>query len=405
MKKLMALTLAVAMVLACMPAVVMADAATVVAYGDAWANADLTDGILTNVTGGYSFAWSGGNSLSYNGTTPLTAETVVIPSSVNGVAITSVVKNPFGSGNTVKNVIFSEGITSIPKSCFSGYSNLETAVLPSTLAATGLGDESFRNCSKLASINIPASVTKIGGLTFQNCYALSELILPDGLTKLSATGALSGAGFSEIVVPAGITQVEKEVFKSCSNLQTIVFKGDITSLGADSFRMSTALKSITFEANTDAPTMNSTSPFRGTALTDCVVYYPAGVTAFEDPDYQAQWPSGVTFTPIAAAPVDPVITPDSGEAGEAGTTVVWGTAANVVASENGTDGEGNTIYSYESESGDAVEFGVQITDGEFAGFYPALGLKEGKFAIKFTGNAASDLLTQLYLKINGALQD
>jgi hypothetical protein len=105
------------------------------------------------------------------------------------------------------------------------------------------------------------------------------------------------------------------------------------------------------------------------------------------------------------APLDPVVTPDSGEAGEAGTTVVWGTAANVVASENGTDEQGNTIYSYTSEGGSAVEFGVQITDGEFAGFYPALGLKEGKFAIKFIGDAASDLATQIYLKIGGVLQD
>jgi hypothetical protein len=113
----------------------------------------------------------------------------------------------------------------------------------------------------------------------------------------------------------------------------------------------------------------------------------------------------VTVISDTPAPQDPVVTPASGEAGEAGTTVVWGTAANVTPVANGKDGEGNDIYTYTSEAGAPVEFGVQITDGEFAGFYPALGLKEGKFAIKFIGDAASNLLTQIYLKVDGVLQD
>ena len=306
-KRLLASLLTMALVFSLVSGMtVFSAAATAVVVADeGWTNAayDSETQILTNVDGGYSFKWTGGNSLSYNETTPITAETVVFPSSVNGVAITTINQYPFGSGNTVKNVIFSEGITKFNKSGFRGY-GVETVRLPSTM--TTLGQEVFRGCSSLKSINIPYGVTKIDNLTFQNCSSLTSLVLPETVTSFG-TGAFSGAGFTEFVVPAGVTSIPKECFKACASMTSITFKGNITAIGSDAFRTASALTSMVFEGNTEAaPTLTKSSygyPLNNHSI-DIVVSYPASAAAaFEDETYQSYWTSKTTFEKIPGVPV------------------------------------------------------------------------------------------------------
>jgi len=256
-KRLMSALLILTMIISllCGITAFSAEETAVVVADEGWANAkyDSETQILTNVGEGYSFKWAGGSSIAYNGTTPLTAEKVVIPSSVNGTAITTVSSNPFGSDNTVKEVIFSEGIKSFSKPGFSGYGNLEKVKLPSTM--TSLGQEVFKNCSSLNTINIPNGITKIDNYTFANCSSLKSIELPNSITSLG-TGAFSGVGLESVVVPAGVASIPKEGFKACKSMTSIVFKGNITGIGQDAFRSAQSLASMVFEGNTEtAPTL------------------------------------------------------------------------------------------------------------------------------------------------------
>jgi len=309
MKKLMAVFFVVAVVTALfcgVTAFAAAEPATVVA-DEGWANAtyDAETQILTNVGEGYSFKWTGGSSLAYNGTEVVNVEKVVFPSSVNGVAITSIPKAPLGSGSTVKEIVISYGIQKTEKAAFSGYKSLETAYLPSTL--TTIGTETFRNCSSLKNTNIPYGVTKIDGLTYAGCSSLKDITIPDTVTSLGQ-GCFNLVAWETVVVPAGVTSIPKEGFKGCANLTSITFKGNITSIGADAFRSAKKLASMVFEANTEAaPTLTAVNSTRW-PLNDhnieIVISYPATAKAsFEDAEYVAKWPSKAVFSAVGEAPV------------------------------------------------------------------------------------------------------
>lgn len=309
------LTLTMVLSLMCGVTVFSAEAAATVVADEGWTNAtyDSETQILTNVDGGYSFKWTGNNTISYNGTTPITAEKVVIPSSVNGVAIKKVSSNPFGSGNTVKNVIFSEGIDEFYKPGFSGYTGLETVRLPSTMKT--LGQEVFKNCNSLNSINIPNGITSLGNYTFPNCYALKSIELPDSITSLG-TGVFSGTGLESLVVPAGVTYFPKEGVKQCGSLKSIVFKGNITGIGGDAFRMASAIEEIVFEGNTEtAPTLALTGsryPLNGHDI-EITISYPASARAsFEAEEYKALWTSKTIFKVIPGLPVAADVTVTGG---------------------------------------------------------------------------------------------
>ena len=51
-------------------------------------------------------------------------------------------------------------------------------------SVTSIGDEAFRGCNFLTTINIPESVTNIGNLAFHGCYKLNDITLPEGVTSI-----------------------------------------------------------------------------------------------------------------------------------------------------------------------------------------------------------------------------
>jgi hypothetical protein len=80
--------------------------------------------------------------------------------------------------------------------------------------------------------------------------------------------------------------------------------------------------------------------------------------------------------------------------------VVWGAITNVLER---TAAEEKDFETFKEQP---VEFGVQVLNGDAAGYYPALNYKEGKFGIKLKGSLVdSSLQTKLYLKIGNTYYD
>lgn len=53
-----------------------------------------------------------------------------------------------------------------------------------TYQVTSLGDESFKNCTRLTSITLPEGITSLGGNCFYGCSSLTSITLPEGVTSL-----------------------------------------------------------------------------------------------------------------------------------------------------------------------------------------------------------------------------
>ena len=70
----------------------------------------------------------------------------------------------------------------------TGYNgSAETVVIPGTIdgkSVTSIGNYAFRNCSSLTSRTIPDGVTSIGSSAFIDCSNLTSITIPDSVTSI-----------------------------------------------------------------------------------------------------------------------------------------------------------------------------------------------------------------------------
>ncbi|MCF2611321.1 leucine-rich repeat domain-containing protein, partial [Prevotella copri] len=109
---------------------------------------------------------------------------------------------------------------------------------------TWIGDDAFRDCSGLTSLNLPAGITSIGSYAFYHCSGLTSLNLPAGITKIGF-GTFEGcSGLTSLNLPAGITRIGDDAFRDCSGLTSLNLPDGITSIGDRAFKGCSGLTSL-----------------------------------------------------------------------------------------------------------------------------------------------------------------
>ena len=103
----------------------------------------------------------------------------------------------------------------------------------------------FSDCIKLTAIEIPASVETIGAAAFKNCTSLATVTFESG-SKLTTIGGGSSSyyygAFSDcsklaaIEIPASVVTIEAAAFKNCTSLATVTFESGskLTTIGGGS---------------------------------------------------------------------------------------------------------------------------------------------------------------------------
>ena len=88
---------------------------------------------------------------------------LVIPYKINGVEITNL---EYGNNTSILN----------------GNGVITKIVIPNSV--TRIGDDAFKDCTSLISVNIPNSVTNIGFHAFFNCTSLTSINIPSSVTSI-----------------------------------------------------------------------------------------------------------------------------------------------------------------------------------------------------------------------------
>ena len=125
-------------------------------------------------------------------------------------------------------------------------------------AIQSLDNSVFANCSALTQVDLPAQITKMGNSVFSNCRSLTSVTMP------------------------AVIELGSQTFVGASSLQTVVFDDNATTAGTFTF-MNTPVKSVTLGAAT-------------TKIEDGYYYFFEGYIGYDDYNYGAYEESRGVFS-------------------------------------------------------------------------------------------------------------
>ena len=177
--------------------------------------------VVSDKTGDYQVSVSaeGIVTAKYVKNTNKKAKKVTIPATIKTAAgtvckVTTVGENAFKNNTKLQKVVISSNVTTIEKNAFSGCKNLTDVTIGKNV--TSIGANAFKNCKKLEKITLPAKVQNVGSNVFSGCSKLktltikSKLLTNQSVDKKAFNGIKSG---TTIKVPKKKLKDYKKLFK------------------------------------------------------------------------------------------------------------------------------------------------------------------------------------------------
>ena len=210
---------------------------------------------------------------------------VTVPSTVayngNTYSVTRIGNEAFRSCSGLTSIEIPGSVTSIGGSAFLGCSGLTSIEIPGSVTSIGVG--AFSSCYGLTSIEIPGSVTSIGNGAFFGCSGLTSIVVAEENTVYdsrnncnaiieTATNTLI-QGCKNTIIPGSVTSIGNGAFYLCTGLTSIEIPNSVTSIGEGAFAGCSGLTSVTSLATT-APALGSYAFDR--ISSGATLYYPAG---------------------------------------------------------------------------------------------------------------------------------
>ena len=219
-----------------------------------------------------------------------------------------------------------EAVTSIGYEAFYGCTGLTSVVIPDSV--TEIGDRAFLTCTSLTSVFIPDSVTSIGRYAFSDCISLQFnvhnnvkylasktnnyfAVIGSVNTNLSSITIHNDAKIianhafyydtrlTSVVIPDSVTSIGEDAFSYCSSLTSVVIGDSVTSIGDYAFSYCSSLTSVvigdsvtTIGAEAFRACYNLTSvviPDSVTSIGDYAFYYCSSLTSIKYSGTQTQW--------------------------------------------------------------------------------------------------------------------
>ena len=207
------------------------------------------------------------------------AAEIVIPTTYNGLRVTSIYEKAFYNNTYIKKVTLPNTITSIEKFAFQGCANLaqinipESVLLIDTCAFEGcsalnkltfaseinetgkpltIGVSAFKNCINLSSVNLAQYTETIDKSAFENCYSLKSVTIYDNLKHIGASAFAKCIVLTDLTLNDGLLDIGDYAFDECEAITSIVLHDTVTSVGAGAFRNAKALQHVKLSANMTA---------------------------------------------------------------------------------------------------------------------------------------------------------
>ena len=156
--------------------------------------------------------------------------------------VTSIGENAFRNCPGLTSVNIPNSVTSIGESAFYGCTGLTSITIPDSV--TSIDDYVFYGCTSLKNITISGSVTSIGSCAFELCTGLVNITIPDSVTSIGYSAFNGCSSLTSIVIPGNVVTIDSGTFADCSSLTSVTIPNSVTSIGGCAFQNCTGLTSI-----------------------------------------------------------------------------------------------------------------------------------------------------------------
>lgn len=206
--------------------------------------------------------------------------------------VTSVGKSAFKSFWNVQKVNLPEGLVSIGSNAFFFCTALKSVSLPNSLRTMEMA--AFSYCTGLTSFTLPVAVDTIDGSALTGCHNLLSITVKPGNTKYDSRDNCNAIietasntlyrGCKNTVIPEDVTVIGYYAFMSSDSLRTMTLPASITLIDGFAFYGCKNLHSLTSLATTP-PTIRYADYTFQDVPTTLTVYVPAAaLTAYQTAD-------------------------------------------------------------------------------------------------------------------------
>lgn len=127
---------------------------------------------------------------------------------------------------------------------FADCTNLGKCTLPGNCKSF-----SFRNCTSLTDVAIPASITVISYSAFYKCTSLKSIIIPGSVTSIRDYAFYDCTALRSITIPDSVTRIGERAFYGCTALCSMTIPDSVTSIESYAFGNCTSLADLVISKN------------------------------------------------------------------------------------------------------------------------------------------------------------
>ena len=136
--------------------------------------------------------------------------------------------------NLIKNVKIGNGVTKIGDySFYNLFTNIENLIIGDSVKI--VGDYAFASAEKLKNIRFSNSITTIGNGAFSSCDGLVNITIPDSVSTIGSYSFKDCRNLKKVIFGDGLTTIPRSAFHYCTALTDIIIPDNITAIGYCSF--------------------------------------------------------------------------------------------------------------------------------------------------------------------------
>lgn len=161
--------------------------------------------------------------------------------------LTGIDENAFKDCAKLASITFTDNINEIGAGAFSGCTSLKTFTLPKNV--TEVADNLLTGCTSLNTVTLHENVTTIGDYSFANCTKITEMKIPESVAQIGK-GAFMGCNkLAKVNIPEVVTIISDDMFHNCYLLDSVSFSPNVTTIGKNAFYSCKRIKVVDIPKN------------------------------------------------------------------------------------------------------------------------------------------------------------